>query len=397
MTHRLKTCAAVIWAVALAAAPGIATAATIDGWNTDNVVVGATPADGVTGYSVVYDRDVTSGTAGATTSGQIAFTPPEAVSPGIQVATESYTRGTALDGCLMTSNSGATCSSDFQSGKRIKQQMTGLGPVDLVFDVSGSTDMTYQVFHRLINVTGGALSGFQVELGYGTGGNFMQAGATGPLTFSASFEAQPNGSGPVSTQYPFGLFGDAATNSNFTLDGFFAPERTGMTVNFASTVLSSTGYFGPYDGLFGDWLSQDAVPMGAFWDNDANDSTDALLMAWFNPATGKWEARREAAVLDTNGTGTAQTLATILSADTLAEIEQLLGMTGLLDEAPIEDLANLNLNFAIHLAGDLGGASSFTLRTTVLSAVPLPAGAPLLLGALGGLALLRRRKVRDAV
>lgn len=66
----------------------------------------------------------------------------------------------------MTSNPGGTCSSPFQSGKRIKKQMTGLGPVDLVFDVQpGTTTSVYQVFDRIINATGAALAGFAIELG----------------------------------------------------------------------------------------------------------------------------------------------------------------------------------------------------------------------------------------
>ena len=63
--------------------PGIgAQAATISGWNTDNVVVGATPADFETGTSVVYDRDPAA--PGAVTNGQIVFVPPEALGGALQ-------------------------------------------------------------------------------------------------------------------------------------------------------------------------------------------------------------------------------------------------------------------------------------------------------------------------
>lgn len=399
MTKRTQLMAVLAMSGAVLAPVLPANAATILDWNTSNVVVGVTPPDGLTGFSTVYDGSPADPTS--TTSGRIAFTPPEAVSPGIKVQPETYTQGgpagITLDGCLMTSNPSGTCTSPFQSGKRIKKQMTGLGPVDLVFDVQpGTATSVYQVFDRIINATGAALAGFAIELGYGVGSGFVAATDGGPLTFSSLFLARPTGSGPVSTQFPFGLSGDATDNPNFSLDGFFAPERTGLSVDFASTKLTSTGFYGPYPSLFGNWLSQDAVPQGAFWDNDGNPLTDALLMAWLNPATGLWELRRE--VLDL-GAGLARSLTgtDVLNFATFDALNVQLGLGSALVQDVIEDLANLNVNYAIQV-GDLGRYTSFTLRTTVFAApiapVPLPAGAGLLAVALGGLALVRRRSVR---
>jgi hypothetical protein len=377
-----------------------ATAASITGWNTGNVLVGATPDPGITGYSVIYNGDP--GNPASSPTGRIAFTPPEAIGPGIKVQPEIYTQGgpggITLSGCLMTSNPGATCTSPFQSGKRIKQQMTGLSPVDLVFDAANTLDntgapttSTYQVFHRLINLTGQGVGGFSIELGSGVGDSFVPAPSGGGVTISPDFKAQPDGSGAVSTQFPFGLFGDATDNPNFSLDGFFASERTGMTVAVTDTTIESTGFFGPYAGLFTTWLSQEAVPAGAFWDNDNDASTDALLMAWLNP-DGQWEVRREVADL---GLGTAATLLVPETYATYDEVVTSLGLDGVLSQGPIEDLANLNVNFAVRL-GDLGGATSFTLRTTMLAAeataVPAPPAAPLMALAIGALALVRRRR-----
>lgn len=113
------------------------TAATITGWNTDNVVVGPTfdvgdPAQ--TGESVVYDRDVTGGTGGAVTNGRIDYDFPEANGPGIKVVQGPVdVGGNDLAGCIMAS-SGSTCDGPRQSGKRFKQKITGLGPTDLVFN-----------------------------------------------------------------------------------------------------------------------------------------------------------------------------------------------------------------------------------------------------------------------
>jgi len=376
-----------------------AQASTLVGWNTDNVVVAPTPADGDTGASVVYDRDPMD--PGATTSGQIVFTPPEAVSPGIKVQQESYSSGVALDGCIMTSNPGATCTSPFQSGKRVKQQMTGSNPVDLVFDVAaGSETSIYQMFGRLINVTGQALSGFDIELGFGTGADFVAATISDALRFSTDFTASPSGAGSSGTQFPFGLFGNAATNSNFVIDGFFADQRTGMDVIQTETKLSSDAFFGPYSTMFGPWMTQSDVPTGLFWDFDDDDTTDALLMAW-EYAPGLWELRREAIetcdISNPAFCSPASTLASYVDGLTYAEVVALLGIdVSFLDVDGVEDLANLNLNYAIEL-GDLGAQTSFTLRTTVHeyqepAPVPLPAGAPLLLAGLGALGFVKRRR-----
>ena len=410
--------------------PLAAGAATITGWNTSNVDVGESPDDFETGASVIYDQPLESdGTvpAGAESSGQIVFTPPESDAPGIKVINESYLDTGAgpssimLDGCIMASST-ATCTSGFQSGKRIKQQVTGLEPVDLVFDVSDATDdaaSVYQVFGRLINVTGQALSGFSIDLGFGVGDDFVSAVAGDGLSFSTLFTAQPNSSRLSSTtQFPFGLFGDAATNPNFLLDGFFDDERTGFNLEQELTTLSSTDYYGAYQALFGEWLSQEDVPQAVFWDFDNNDETDALLVAWLND-DGKWEVRRNPGETcsDVDGSLTC-TQGITLDPDTLGYSEYnafsdvvsalvagaadctnlpgdecLVGETYFFEDG-IEDLANLNLNYAISLAANVD-FDSFMIRTSVTPAViPLPAGAPLLAGGIGLLALLRRRAAK---
>jgi hypothetical protein len=387
-----------------AATPGAA--ATILDWNTTNVDVDPSIDLGVTGTSEVYDRPV--GEAGAITNGTIVFTPPESRTPGIKVQPEIYADTGAnsslvFDGCLMTSNPLATCTSEFQSGKRIKQQMTGTGPVDLVFDVDNTeTELSfYQVFGRLINVTGQALSGLSVELGTGVGSGFTAfTGDDAPVTFSFDFTAQPNSSMKSSTsQFPFGLFGDADDSPNFLLDGFFSSARTGFDIIQTATKLVSDGYYGEYFALFDDWNDQEDVPQGLFWDFDNNADTDALLMAW-QIGDDLWELRRtvgetcvglECAFGVTPESYETGSFADILALLTNADDPWL----DLFAPGAIEDLANLNLNYALAL-GDFGNLSSFTLRTAVfpveVSVVPLPAGAPLLLAGLGAFAAFRRRR-----
>ena len=430
------------------------------GWNTSNVLVGTNPPDGETGESVVYDKWPIGTTVpdGAETNGKIVFVPPEATSPGIEVLNPDggYEDSNPLNpddplqltGCIKTS-SNAACDDGFQSGKRIKQQMTDTGPMDLVFNLDPTdldTVATYQVFGRLINKTDGDLDGFKLELGYGVGDTFVNASVGGPLTFSTEFTAQPGSSTNVTTQYPFGLFGAASDSPNFVLDGFFDDERTGLLITQnateGATTITSAEYYGGYNDIFGDWLSSkvdpgtEPLPEGIFWDFDADPDTDNLLMAW-QLEDGSWEVRRTIGETCGPTSGSKPDLCSPgvtlekflpfatrelaeayltdefakLIFDDLSDGTLITAKTAIYSGGPIEDLANLNLNYAI-LLGDMSDPllkpfstflkfdkmqPTFTLRTTVFAAnepapVPLPAGGPLLLVGLAMIGFLRKRR-----
>ncbi len=151
------------------------------------------------------------------------------------------------------------------------------------------------------------------------------AATGGQLTFSTAFTAQPNNSGLSSTsQYPFGLFGDADDSTNFLLDGFFASDRTGFELDQTDTMISTAGYYGEYFNMFGAWNSQEDVVDGLFWDFDNDPDTDNLLMAWQKEkGVDEWELRRTVGetceVGDPSNCSFGETLATYVTG-TLDEI-----------------------------------------------------------------------------
>lgn len=370
-------------------------AATIVDWNTSNVAVAPTPADGVTAASVIYNGDPSD--TGAVATGAISFTPPEAGSPGLRVDNTPYEIGgpnpPSAVGCIMAS-SDSTCDGDFQSGKRFKEVITGFEPVDLVFNVDptampsdGDTNVGYQVFQKLINDTGRSLEGITIELGFGVGDDFVASSAGDGLGFSTSFASGPDSAAAFS-QFPFGLFGDAATNPNHELSGFFDPTATsGFSTSLDEDILQMSGLTGAYSDLFGPgMLSRDDVPTGAFWDDDGDPLTDAVLMAWYDEEAELWAVLRDILAGDPATIDMPEYFAT------LAEVVGFLGVS--LDTGIIEDLANLNVNYAITLA-DTVSFENFTLRVSV-APVPLPLSAPLLLSGAGVLALMRRRQLRAA-
>jgi len=85
--------------------PTAVSAASITGWNTDNVAVPAVPPPpDVTGESVNFDRESTA--AGAVTNGKVVYTPPEGVPPGVTVENGAFTFGPAsatATGCIRAS------------------------------------------------------------------------------------------------------------------------------------------------------------------------------------------------------------------------------------------------------------------------------------------------------
>ena len=125
-------------------------------------------------------------------------------------------------------------------------------------------------------------------------------------------------------------------------------------MNFAEDKISTGEFYGPYEDLFGSWMSEETLPEGAFWDFDDDATTDDLLMAWLTPS-GEWEVRR-----DINDAGEVESIDPLLFAS-LEEVDLYLGIASVV--GLIDDLANLNLNHVIAL-WDAVDFDQFTMRVT---------------------------------
>jgi hypothetical protein len=428
MKHSAKIA---LLASAAALLPTLGMATTLGAWNLDNVVESTLPeVEGVTDFSVIYQGDP----ATAETNGRIAYTPPEAIGPGLIALNDFYTTGPGdsrvFDGCIRASVGGADCATGFQTGNRFKLQLTDTGAVDLVFSVNpddpgtqglnpGNPDEgpgiatpginTYQVFGRAVNLTTKMLDSFVIELGYGIGDGFTASTANDGLRFAPNLNLGPNGD-TAFTQYPFGLFGSLSQpNPNpLALAGFFDTNaRAGFDLIVNEDSLVSDGYYGTYDDIFGNWLSQEMAPEGLLWDY-ASGAADPLVMAWDNGT--EWEVRRgiDDSLDGILGTITEDDVFSLDPADwatyaygDIAGVQAFLSGIPLLEDA-IEDVANLNLNFGIELAdtfmgfgNGLGSSNTFTLRFTSFAAapvspVPLPASVAFLLMGVGALGAARR-------
>ena len=240
----------------------------------------------------------------------------------------------------------------------------------------------YRVFQKFINETGSPVAGFKLSLGTGVGDGFMASGSGDGLRFSNSFKTGPNNANAYA-QFPVGLFG-APNDRNDFLGGFFDLEdRSGFNMVFGEDELRTAGLFGSYGTQFGPWLTGEAVPTGVFFD-DGDDDVEDPLLAWIRE-DGQVEQRRS---VDSSGNVTALAEEAFALFDTVDAFETALGVDALFT-GDIEDLANVNVNFAIDLSEFSG--ENFTLRVTA-TPVPLPATAPLLVAAIGAFAMLRRHK-----
>lgn len=354
--------------------PESAIAGTLTGWNSSNAFI-----DNLNTTTLLFpDRS-----GGGSSSGQIVWDIDEGASPGIDVDDTEFTfSGNTAAGCILAAGEVA-CDSDRQSGKRFKMQATAFDPIDLLFDVEADGEENlFRVFQKIGNRTNSSLQDFTISLGFGVGNEFTASSAGDGLGF---FVPDDPRNSELAALFAAGLFSPAGEPPG-SGTGYFDDSRSGFHLNATEDAIASNGLFGDYLERFDAGLNLDSVATGYFFDDDGNPDTDAVLVA--NLEDGQWFSQGDVAIADPN-----------LGDDPLCS--DVAPGTPCYFEGPIEDLANLNLNYSL-LIGNIAnwqtfdassGTGTFTLRLQAqATAVPEPGSLGAILAATAGLGLSRSRK-----
>jgi len=354
------------------------------GWNPDNVVTDSGPyTPEVTYASHLFDDMLLTNETGA-----VIWVESDVMAPGLDVVVDDDVDGS---NCVMTAGfnpldmSVKQCSDPFQTSKRFKLSATQVGAaMDLVFDVNqaAASPEPHRILAKLLNSTDQTISDIIIEVGFGLGADFVPAAGGLGLDFSdrdgmiwsTDVATGETGSINLDALLPFGLYGDASTDPNHDVDGYFdatARARFGLLANRGTIV--STGLSDNYANEFGDLLAKSQVIDGYFWDDDDDDETDPLLIAhqtsegWFTLRPDQWWIDYMLPIPDTNPDGT---LADTTLNDWAANPNDY-------NIDAIEDLANVNLNVHVTLA-DISGwpgydsqtqTAQFTLRVSTRSVI----------------------------
>ncbi len=291
------------------------------------------------------------------------------VAPGIKAVTKDINNDdfkskngfapNMVQNCLMANNE-ALCDSEKGSGKRVKNNITGRNAFDTVYNVKSSGGTTeYFNFGKLTNKTNARMTGFDIQLGTGTGANFVGADASGielsmdQVSALSAKAAEWAGSGGVDGQDPLqrvnlpsGLFGKGGQDRGEEGIGYFSLEQAGFIFTDegaadgkGSDTLTASAIFGDdYQALFGNGLlSRNQVPVSLVYDDGSGE--DAALVYW--KAGNLW--------INEEGNIVAQ-----------SEVDALLKQEGYLLDT-IEDLSNVNLNYTFDIGDDLNG-NQITVR-----------------------------------
>lgn len=357
-----KTISALLGASLLVAASA-ASAGTITGWNMGNVTVAPPP---YTLYET-YKSTLYTTAAKTATNGYISWKETDVKAPGMKIVNRDDVTGKR---CIMTTGvnpydgTDKMCSDPLKSSKRWKVGGANGQPIDVYFTVATDTLTTvYNSFQKLTDADVRKWKGFKAQLGFMVNGVFTPSksldglgfsGKTGKFFTTTTSAAQS--AEVLSALFAQGLAGPADANHPET--GYFDPlYRFKYDLNATEDLIDSTLLSSNYYRLFGDWNNLAGVPHGYYYDEDADPYTDNTLMAncdgtfvITDPVTetgycsGTWVTYRKVAGLDANGLAyPSDGIKKAVPADILAAWQA----NSLYAPAPIEDLANLGLNYYI--------------------------------------------------
>lgn len=339
-----------------------ASAGTITGWDMSNVTVTPGPYTEFATYtSILYTN------AGkTTTNGVIAWKEGDVKAPGMKIVNNDDVTGLK---CIMTTGfnpydySDKMCSDPLQSSKRWKVKGTNDQPVDVYFTVAAGTTSIYNSMQKLTDGDIKKWKGFRAELGFMVNGVFTKSKSADGLGFSdkkgryfVSTSSAVQSAEVLSALFAQGLAGPADKNHPTT--GYFDPaNRMSYLLNATEDTLSTGLISSNYYALFGDWNNQANVPWAYFYDDDDNIYTDNTLMANCDGnfavtdpiaetgyCEGTWVTYRSQAGLDANGLPfPSDGIKKPVPADVLASWQA----NRLFLNGPIEDLANLGLNYYV--------------------------------------------------
>lgn len=350
------------------ASAGVAEAATVTQWDTSTVQIYAGPIELHSSYINTIYSDATFTNA----IGGITWKEDDTQGPGLSVVT-----GDDLDGsnCIMSAGynpydgTKKQCSDPFQSSKRFKSLMYKNGePTVLKFDVvdDGSVK-TYRMLQKISNWTGGLVKDFTLEIGFmDANGNFIKSVPADGLGISSQegvVYTRATGSSTtlqkdLDALFAHGLFG--APDKHHDSAGYFNPYvRADFALVAEEDRIVSAGISPSHLDMFGLWMTSPIKVYGMYWDADHLWYTDNILMAnckgTFNETTrvceGIWETYR-------SQEGTYTELETGLQLPYPSDgIPKNVSSTLLsawaadpwVEPAPIDDFANVNLNYFITL------------------------------------------------
>ena len=347
----------------LVVAASAASAGTITGWNMGNVTVAPPPYVEFTKYrSTLYTNFLKTAT-----NGFVGWEESDVKAPGMKVVNKDDVTGLR---CIMTTGynpydfTDKMCSDPLQSSKRWKVSGTNGQPIDVYFTVATDTLTTYyNSMQKLTDADVRKWKGFKAQLGFIVNGVFTPSKSLDGLGFSTNkgkyfttTTSALQSAETLSALYAQGLAGPADANHPET--GYFDPKyRMGYFLNATEDTIDSGLITSNYYALFGDWNNLASVPYGYYYDEDANPNTDNTLMAncdgtfvVTDPVTGigycngTWVTYRSQAGLDANGLAyPSDGIKKPVPADILSAWQS----NYLYAPAPIEDLANLGLNYYI--------------------------------------------------